>query len=267
MLIDWRTLMTHEWDPKQYEKFERERIQPFFDLLQLIHPMHQPRIVDLGCGSGILTKIVHDQFQAFYTLGIDASKEMLAKAPMQSPHLTFKMDDIQTFTSDEPFDLVISNAAIQWIPDHPHLFKRLTKLLKSGGQLAIQIPANQKFPTHVVAAELAEEEPFKEALKNKKAPIHHILDMEEYAHLLDQLGFESQVIRLQLYAHFLESTGSVVEWVKGSLLTYYKSHLSSHLYEQFFKEYQRRLIERLGWAEPFFFPMKRLFLWGQLPAH
>jgi trans-aconitate 2-methyltransferase len=260
--------MTHQWDPKQYEKFEKERNQPFFDLLHLIHPMHHPRIVDLGCGNGSLTKILHEKFHASYILGIDTSRDMLAKAQlMEVPNLIFKEQDIRTLTSAGSFNLVISNAALQWIPDHPTLFKQITHLLASAGQLAVQMPANQDYPTHTIAAELATEEPFKQAFKHQRAPLQELLSMEEYALLFDQLGFESQVVRVQLYVHFLESTAGVLEWVKGSLLTYYKSYLEPDLYAQFLSEYQKRLIDRLGWSEPFFYPMKRLFLWGQLPAY
>jgi trans-aconitate 2-methyltransferase len=259
--------MAHQWNPQQYDKFERERSQPFFDLLHLIHPMHRPRIIDLGCGNGTLTKILHDQFHASYTLGIDSSKDMLEKAlRMQTDTLIFKEQDIQKLTLATPFNLIISNAALQWIPDHPTLLTRLTERLAPGGQLAIQMPANQQYHTQVIAAELAAEEPFKHAFTQQTDSLHHLLSMEEYAQLLEQLGFESQVVRLQLYAHFLESTASVVEWMKGSLLTYYKSYLEPDLYTQFLKEYQKRLIAYLGWSEPFFFPMKRLFIWGQLPS-
>jgi trans-aconitate 2-methyltransferase len=260
--------MPHQWDPKQYEKFEKERTQPFYDLLQLVHPLEShPRIVDLGCGNGTLTQLVHEKFHAAYTLGVDASKEMLEKAKLlQHDNIIFKEQDIQSFTSEEPFHLIISNAALQWVPNHEVLFKNLTELLAPSGQLAIQIPANQSSPAHVIAAELAAEAPFKKAFKKQEIPMNHVLTMEQYAQLLDKLGYENQAVRLQLYAHFLESTASVIEWVKGSLLTYYKSHLGPNLYPEFLKEYQKRLVERLGWSEPFFFPMKRLFLWGQLPA-
>lgn len=260
--------MPHQWDPTQYEKFEKERTQPFDDLLQLIQPLNpHPRILDLGCGNGTLTKMVHEKFHAAHTLGIDASKEMLAKAQqLQQDNLVFKHQDIQSFTPKEPFQLIISNAALQWVPNHEALFKKLTQMLDHGGQLAVQIPTNQNAPTHILATEIAAEEPFKKVLKKQGSPIGHALSMEQYAELLEKLGFESQVIRLQLYAHFLESTATVVEWVKGSLLTYYKSHLGPELYAEFLKEYQKRLIERLGWSEPFFFPIKRLFVWGQLPT-
>lgn len=260
--------MTHQWNPEQYRKFEKEREQPFFDLLTLLHSLpSSPRLVDLGCGSGKLTKILHDQWHASYTLGIDTSPNMLAKAqPLQTTQLVFQQQDIRHFTSQEPFDLVISNAALQWVPDHTELFKHFVQLLAPAGQLAIQMPANQDYPTHTLAAELAAEEPFKHLLSST-IPTDHVLSMEAYAQLLHQLGFESQVIRMQLYPHFLESTASIVEWVKGSLLTYYQTHLGPALYPQFLQEYQKRLIQRMGWSEPFFFPMKRLFIWGQLPQH
>lgn len=259
--------MPHQWDPQQYEKFESERAQPFYDLMQLVNPIEHPRILDLGCGNGTLTKNIHETFQASYTLGVDASKEMLSKAQLlQHDQLNFKELEIQSFTSQEPFNLIISNAALQWIPNHRDLFKGFVSMLAPSGQLAIQIPANQNYPTHVIAAELASEKPYNQFFKDRANPMDHLLTMEEYAVLIDHLGFENQIVRIQLYAHFLQSTASVVEWVKGSLLTYYKSHLDSELYEEFFKEYQKRLIEKLGWSEPFFFPMKRLFLWGQMPA-
>lgn len=264
--------MPHQWDPDQYEKFEKkfekERAQPFFDLLQLIHPLRHPRILDIGCGYGTLTQIVHEKFHASFTLGIDTSKEMLAKASaLHGQHLLFKEQDVQTLTSDKPFNLIISNAALHWVPHHENLFKKLTELLAPAGQLAIQMPAIHDYPTHVIAVELAAEEPFRKVLKNQNSPLPHLISMEQYAHLFEKLGYESQIVRLQLYAHFLESTASVIEWMKCSILTYYKSHLSSELYTEFLKEYQKRLIQHLGWSEPFFFPIKRLFLWGQLPDH
>lgn len=260
--------MTHQWNPDQYRKFEKERERPFFDLLTLFHPLpSSPRIVDLGCGPGKLTQILHEHYHASYTLGIDTSPDMLAKAQsLQTPHLAFQQQDIREFISQEPFDLVISNAALQWVPNHTELFAHFVQLLAPAGQLAIQMPANQDYPTHILAAELAEEEPFKQALPSTR-PTHHVLSMEAYAQLLHELGFENQMIRLQLYPHFLASTASLVEWVKGSLLTYYQTHLGPTLYPQFLQEYQKRLIQRIGWSEPFFFPMKRLFIWAQLPQH
>lgn len=260
-------MMANQWDPRQYGKFEKERSQPFFDLLHLIQPMHHPRILDLGCGNGLLTKTLHEWLHASYTLGIDSSKEMLAHAnSLHTSSLIFEQKEIQNFTAPKQFDLVISNAALHWVPDHQILFKKLLPLLAPGGQIAIQMPANQNSMTHQIASELAQEEPFKHS-DHPPGPDYQILSLEDYGYLLEKLGFESQNIRLQLYTHFFESTASVVEWMKGSLLSFYKGYLSPPLYDAFLNEYRKRLIERLGWSEPFFFMIKRILIWAQLPHH
>jgi trans-aconitate 2-methyltransferase len=256
--------MTHQWSPDQYVKFERERQKPFFDLLQLIHPYEHMRIVDVGCGEGKLTKFLHNELKATYTLGIDSSMDMLAKSeqePLQQ--VDFKQMDMQVFETDHLFDLVISNAALQWVPDHFSLFNRLTRLLARRGQLAIQIPYNQDYPTHKIAKELAEEPFFQPFFQTLPLPFASVLKMEAYVALLKELGFTDLIVRTQAYGHELDSTASIIEWVKGSLLTYYQSYLPSEVYALFFQIYQKRLLESLGEHKPFLFIMKRLFIWGQ----
>lgn len=255
------------WDPKQYQKFARERTEPFYDLVQLIRPLTRPRILDIGSGDGILTKYLHEELKAGFTLGIDSSPEMLQKARLaETSSLTFKQQNIASFGCSDPFNLIVSNAALQWVPDHPAIFKQLTELLATGGQIAVQMPANQQYPTHTIARDLASENPYRPFFE-EVYPTKHVLEPEEYARLLDRMGFENQIIRIQLYSHYLESTATVLEWVKGSLLTYYQSRLEPALYDRFLKEYRTRLFEKLGWSEPFFFLMKRLFIWAQLPTH
>ncbi|CUI17935.1 trans-aconitate 2-methyltransferase [Candidatus Protochlamydia naegleriophila] len=257
--------MKEQWDPVQYAKFEKERQQPFFDLMALIKPYPHMRVVDLGCGDGILTKLLHDRLQADYILGVDSSPAMLLKAQeVYLPAVEFQLADIEDLGLERQFDLVLSNAALQWVYGHVSLLGRLAKMLKPRGQLAIQMPANRDFVTHVIARELAEEPPFNESLSGISNPFQNLLSLEEYAQLLDSLGFKSPLIRLQVYLHRLESTLSVLEWVKGSLLTYYRSHLSPFLYEQFLQEYKKRLLDAIGDKSPFLFPMKRIFIWGEL---
>lgn len=255
----------HKWNPKQYQKFIRERQEPFYDLIELIHPIAKPKILDLGCGDGILTKYFHDKSHASFTLGIDSSKEMLQSAfGLQSQGLQFQEADISTFSSTNIYNYIISNAALQWVPDHEKIFKQFVRLLAPNGQIAIQMPASWDYATHIIAAQLSMEEPYREFFKEQLKI--HVLTMERYAQILEDLGFENQIVRIQLYAYYLESTATVLEWVEGGLLTYYRGILSEELYGQFHQEYKKRLYSELKWSEPFFFPMKRLFLWGQLPG-
>jgi trans-aconitate 2-methyltransferase len=243
------------WDPTQYERFKDERAQPFRDLVALIHTRPNMRIVDLGCGTGELTRELHEQLSASETLGIDSSSSMLAKAS-PSANLHFQLSDIATFESDRPFDLIFSNAALHWLPDHEHLFERIASMLAPNGQLALQMPANHDHPSHRIAAELATSFGIDPRTVN-------VLPPETYAALLHRIGFARQHVRLQVYGHVLPSTVDVVEWTKGSTLTPYREALPADRYEAFLAEYAARLVDVLSNATPYFYTFKRVLVWAR----
>jgi trans-aconitate 2-methyltransferase len=253
-----RDAPTTDWSPAQYERFKSERSQPFFDLLALVRPRAGMRVVDLGSGTGELTRAMHERLSAAATVGVDASDAMLERSrAFEAPGLTFARGDIATWTPPSPVDLVFSNAAIQWVDGHEALLGRLSSLLAPGGQIAVQIPANDDHPSHTVAAEIASESPFRDALRGH-VRVFPNLTLDGYAALLDRLGFEAQHVRMQVYAHRLPAAEDVIEWVKGSLLTDYEKRLEPAMYTQFLARYRERLLDRLGEARPFFFPFKRI---------
>jgi len=257
-------LSADAWDPTQYERFSGERSAPFFDLLALVKPCPGGRIVDLGCGTGELTRTLHERTGASATLGIDSSNAMLARSEAYAGNgLRFELEDIARWSPPEPVDLVFSNAALHWVDDHHQLFARLTAALRSRGQLAVQMPANHDHASHLVAERVAAEEPFREALGGyiRRSPV---LAPELYAVLLDRLGYASQHVRLQVYLHVLAEPGAVVDWVKGTLLTDYKRRLPDALYGEFLRRYRELLLTELGGDRPFRFSFKRLLLWGRL---
>jgi len=242
------------WDVDQYERFKTERAQPFRDLAALIEPRPSMRIIDLGCGTGDLTRELHEQLGASETLGLDSSESMLQKAsPTNTLH--FQLGDIASFTTDRPFDLVFSNAALHWIAGHKQLFARLVSLLAPNGQLAFQMPANHDHPSHRIAAEVATSFGIEPRTVN-------VLPPESYATLLHHLGFARQHVRLQVYGHVLPSTADVVEWTKGSTLTPYREALPSDRYAEFLTEYTNRLVAALGDSRPYFYTFKRILLWA-----
>jgi trans-aconitate 2-methyltransferase len=250
------------WDPAQYARFRAERSRPFYDLLALLQPRPGMRVVDLGCGTGELTQVLHRRLQAAETRGLDASADMLERsAGLAGDGLQFERGDIGDFTAAQAYDLVFSNAALHWVEDHPALFRRLAGALATDGQLAVQVPANQAEATHTEAAALAAEEPFRSALGGPSMR-QTVLAPEAYALLLHELGFTEQHVRLQVYLHVLPSREDVVEWVKGSLLADYRSRLPADLYERFATTYRDRLMARLHDVRPYPFPFKRILMWG-----
>ncbi len=238
------------WSPDQYEKFKDERSQPFYDLMALVEPRPHMRVADLGCGTGELTRVLHEHLRAKETIGIDNSESMLARAP-SAPGLRFENATIESFDQNG-FDLIFSNAALQWIPDHQSLFRRLTGFLAGDGQLAVQMPANEDHPSHAVAAEVAGEL----GIQPKPVPV---LAQEKYAQLLFDLGYARQHVRMQIYSHVLPSSEEVIEWVKGTLLTYYEGRDP-----RFMQRYRERLLQVIGPRRPYFYTYKRVLMWGSL---
>src|SRR5881628_3399415 len=133
------------WDAAQYDRFKRERSRPFFDLLARIPAGPVQRAADLGCGNGRLTRTILERWPMAEVWGVDSSAEMLARAQASPalPNLHFVRQDLLDWRPPLPLDLVVSNAALQWVPDHERVMRSLADLLRPAGVLAVQIPNNQ----------------------------------------------------------------------------------------------------------------------------
>ena len=246
------------WDPEVYGRFSKERSLPFLDLLALVERVPGMRVLDLGCGTGELTRLLHETLAASETLGLDSSARMLEKAAgFAGDGLSFGFGDIATFTTGRPFDLVFSNAALHWVPGHPALLARLSGLLAPRGQLAVQVPDMDGQVSHATAREVASEEPFASALDGGPR-VSPVLSPEAYAETLFRLGFAEQSVRLQVYGQVLGGPEDVVEWVKGTLLTDYRRRLAPGLWDLFLARYRERLLARLDNSRPFFYPYRRI---------
>ena len=255
--------MPSPWSPEQYHRFYAQRRQPFLDLMGMVQPADGMRVIDLGCGTGALTRQLHEHLGAAETLGVDSSETMLAQSAEHAGEaLRFEQHDIARYTSEAPFDLVFSNAALQWILDHPALWAHVFELVAPGGQLAIQVPFNDDHPTHRSAAEVALTEPFKTALGGWTRP-WPVLPVEEYALLLDRLGAVEQSVRLQVYVHHLPSREALVEWVKGSLLTAYQRRMPAELFEDYLTAYREALFAKVSDDAPYVYPFKRVLMWAR----
>jgi trans-aconitate 2-methyltransferase len=248
------------WSPEQYNRFRRERMQPFDDLVGLIEVRPAMRIVDLGCGTGELTALLAERFPGSTVLGIDTSPEMLAQAAGHaSERVRFEAADIASFDGYGQFDLVFSHAAFQWVPDNEGLMQRILSQMPSGAQLAVQMPKNDGHISHRLAADVAREEPFAGWLGGY---VRHseALSLERYAEILHAHGMQRTVSSELIYGHDMGAAADVVEWVKGTLLTAYLDRLSPEQGETFVGRYQERLQAELGPQSPYFYAFRRMLL-------
>jgi trans-aconitate 2-methyltransferase len=257
-----------DWDPKQYQRFAAERAQPFWDLVDLVQPGAIERAVDLGCGTGAMTISVAERLGVGHMTGIDNSPAMLDEAETHGRvAVDFEYGDISRWTSDGDHDLVLANAALQWVPDHRAVLERWIAALAPDGQLAVQVPANHDHPSHLASSFVATREPFVSALGGNPPPdpvAVNVLTPERYATVLHELGIAEPHVRLQVYPHVFAASTDVVEWTKGTSLTRFFKRLPTELHEPFVEAYRAELIERIGARSPYFYAFKRILMWGRL---
>jgi trans-aconitate 2-methyltransferase len=251
------------WDPDRYEQFKAERYAPFEDLIRLIDVREGLRVVDLGCGTGELTRRLADLLPRSDVVGIDSSREMLARAEEQArPGLRFEEGRIEEV--DEEWDLIFSNAAIQWVDDHASLVPRLLTLLRPGGQLVVQVASNHGHPTLVMLRELAEEQSFQQALGGWIQE-WTVLTVDVYAELLYASGGTDITVFEKVYPHVLEDADALADWMSGTALVPYMERLPERLHEPFVARYRERLRQRFP-SSPVFFGFRRILFAATQPV-
>ncbi len=243
------------WDPEQYHKFRAERFAPFDDLLTLIHIHQEMTVVDLGCGTGELSRRLADRLPGAHVLGLDSSSTMLEKARLQQSHnLDFSQGSLEGATG--MWDLVFSHAAIHWVDDHHSLIPRLFSLVTPGGQLAVQTPANHKHPAHVAIIDTALQEPFRSVLDGwfRTSPV---LEIDSYAELLHTSGGSEITVYEKVYPTVMPDAEAVAEWTSGTTLVPYFERLPQELHESFLACYKEKL-RRIWPSGPVYYTFRRI---------
>jgi trans-aconitate 2-methyltransferase len=246
--------MRMPWDPTLYHQFQSERSAPFEDLLGLVHIRPGLKVVDLGCGTGELTRRLADALPDSEVLGLDLSAEMLARAQTHArAGLRFEQGDQAALGGT--WDLIFSNAALQWSEAHDRLIPRLFGHLAPSGQIAVQVPSNHTHISHRAILEIAAREPFRGALDGW-VRLPPVLPIDEYAGLLFDAGAQDIVVFEKVYPHVLESAQAVVDWISGTALVPYFERLPEGLHADFLAAILDRL--QTDWPQgPVFYPFKR----------
>jgi trans-aconitate 2-methyltransferase len=231
--------MAHSWDPDRYLTFADERGRPFLELVARVDAEAPRRVVDLGCGAGNLTVLLARRWPQAQILGVDSSSEMIGAAPVGGG-VSFTVGDIATWAPAEPVDVLLSNAALQWVPGHLDLLPRLVQAVAPGGWLAFQVPGNFEEPSHTIRRELAAEAPYAEHTTDVATPAAH--DAARYLSVLRDLGCEVDAWETT-YLHVLHGEDPVFTWVSGTGARPTLQALPDELRPAFEDEFKRRLRE------------------------
>jgi trans-aconitate 2-methyltransferase len=251
------------WNPEIYNKFKNIRYQPFYDLANFIQPVKDMKAIDLGCGTGEQTAILADKFKEANFLGVDSSAEMLEQSKtLETDHLHFrKATTEETLASGEKWDLIFSNAALQWSNDHETLFTELIQLVNPKGQFAVQMPVQPENKLNVILSDLVDEEPFKSYLKGYKRD-SPVLSIDAYAQILFEGGLEELQIQQKVYPIIAKDHETLYNFISGSALIPYIERLEGEEKALFIKTYKERIAEHFP-KLPAIYSFKRILLYGR----
>lgn len=252
------------WNPDQYLKFADERTRPCRDLVQRVSVNGVRTVIDLGCGPGNSTQILAERWPDARLTGLDNSADMISTACKSSSTSDWVVGDIAEWAaaSNESFDVVFSNAALQWLPDHSRLLPRMLSRVAPGGALAIQMPANYDAPPHQLMREIAASREWRSNFPDGRVREWHVHDEAFYydvlTHLSDRVDFWATE-----YMHVIPNVSGIVEWYKGTGMRPFLEALNSEdERRRFTEEYRDRLTEyyRPQSDGLVLFPFRRIFL-------
>jgi trans-aconitate 2-methyltransferase len=235
------------WDPVQYEAYADLRSRPFFELVGRIGARTPASVVDLGCGTGRLTAELARRWPAATVQGIDSSAEMVTVArtvehpggPAAPVRLRFAVGDLAEWAPATPVDVIVSNAALQWVPGHEALLPAWVEALVPGGWLAFQVPGNADAPSHLVLRELCASPRWRDRLAavSQGRPVP---GPAGYLDLLTPLGCAVDAWETT-YQQVLQGTDPVLDWVKGTALRPVLAALDDEATPRFLAAYAERL--------------------------
>lgn len=249
------------WNADQYLRFAAERTRPCRDLVTAVDLDEPRRIIDLGCGPGNSTAVLAQRWKQAEIMGLDSSEAMIATARKDAPGRDFVVGDIGSWSPETPFDLIFSNAALQWVENHKTLYPRLLSFVVPGGALAVQVPCNMNAPAHEVMRETAQRPEFNSFFGDGVREWH----VHEAAFYYDVLAPHAARVDIWTteYLHILPNAQAIVEWYKGTGLRPFLDRLSdSQLRSQFLEVYEEA-ITRAYPARPdgkVILPFQRLFV-------
>ncbi len=251
------------WDPGLYARHAGHRGRPFFDLVARVgHPA--PRsVVDLGCGPGDLTEALALRWPEARVTGIDASPEMMAAArERRTPsNLTFEVGDLRDYQPGDD-DVIVTNAALQWVPGHRALVAAWSAALPSGGWIAMQVPGNFSAPSHALMREHAASPRWATRLHGVLRHDDAVGEPDDYLDLLLDAGLEADVWETA-YEQVLAGEDAVLDWVRGTGLRPVLETLSPEEVGEFeagYGDLLRRAYPRGGHGTVFAF--RRIFAVG-----
>jgi trans-aconitate methyltransferase len=182
-----------KWNAELYDNKHAFVSQYGESVLELLDVKAGERILDLGCGTGDLSKQIQEH--GAEVIGIDASPEMIAKAKGKYPDVDFSVADAMSFHFDEPFDAVFTNATLHWIKNADAVIRNAYNSLKPGGRFVGEFGGKGNMQVMIAATTAVLKK--HDYLRSEDINPWYFPSVAEYAAKLEAHGF-----RVTFMAHF-----------------------------------------------------------------
>lgn len=249
------------WNADLYLQYANERTQPSLDLISRIQISNPTRIIDLGCGPGNSTALLRQRWTQADIIGLDRSVEMIEVASKAYPTEKWVLADATQWIAESPFDLVFSNAALHWLPNHAHLFPHLLAQVASSGALAVQMPTGTELPLRQVVFAVANDPVWSHLMVAARRAIA-VETPSFYYDLLQPLTSQLEIWETEYY-HVMDSHQAILNWFRGTGLRPFLEALENEEQKQ---RFQQLVLEGYRQAYPpqkdgcILFPFRRLFI-------
>jgi len=227
------------WNPQQYLKFAQPRLRPALDLIARIGATEPAVVHDLGCGTGNITRLMAERWPNARISGVDDSAPMLAQAAQQPSQIQWIQQSLATWRAAAPADVIFSNAALHWLPNHQPLFASLAAMLAPGGTLAVQMPRNFLAPSHTAIHDTVRAGPWRSQLESLITP-PPVAEPQFYYSVLQEHAATLDIWETE-YLHVLTGVDAVKEWTKGTWLKQFLDRLAEPERSAFEAQYAQRV--------------------------
>ena len=229
-----------EWSSEQYLKFKNQRTQPAIDLARRIADKNPRTVLDIGCGPGNSTAVLQNVFPHADILGIDSSADMITKAKETYKDMKFEICDVNTELDKlGKYDIIFSNACLQWVPNHTEFIPRLIEKLNNNGVLAVQMPRNTEEPLFKIMDSVVKKPDW--GFDSSSLERTETYAPEEYYDILS-LCADKVDIWETIYNHIMPDVNAMVEWIKGTRLRPYLNALDTEKADRLVKEITDKAI-------------------------
>lgn len=250
-----------DWNPNLYLKFGSERTLPSIDLISRIPSSNPQCVIDLGCGPGNSTSVLRERWPNANLTGVDSSQNMIDIATTNYPTINWALCDISEWVPEKKYDVIFSNAALQWVPNHHSLFRSLMGNLAKGGVLATQVPYHYESPLHQAIVGVSKDNKWSDSMNSARKALTH----ESASFYYDALNGICTTINIweTEYYHIMESPKAILDWISSTGLRPFVEVLplesdrklfSNMVLEKYEKAYPRQADGKV------LFPFRRQFI-------